>query len=348
MSAQQNNLMLFGFDLRFLGRFFALAVRQLLFDPSSWLAKRFQPPFWVLHGDQWYRCRAGHLSRTDPSASVESVEFYGISIPDEAVLFKQIKLPSSSEIFLSDAVALEVGGYSPFSAEDLVFGSCIVSRGDASIDVVIAMTTHQAVAAAQARWREARPAGGAGSMAQVCAVMGGQQLIEFDQYTDTAKASAYIEVLKSFAWRSFVAVMIAITALAVPAGSSAYRAARLVDNYGELRQNAERVDHAVEMLHLQRAVLKAVSEEVEAQPDYAFWLNHIASGTPDNTRLQRLCVEKGAVQVLGYSDNAANYLRLLTEEPAYSGVSARSAFVRDSRYGKERFQINWSLVLEAR
>ena len=347
MSAQQNNLMLFGFDLRFLGRFFALAVRQVLFDPSSWLAKRFQPPFWVLHADQWYRCRAGQLSRADSPASAESAEFYGISIPDEAVLFKRIRLPSSSEMFLSDAVALEVGGCSPFPAEDLVFGSCIASRGDASIDVMIAMTTHQAAAEAKARWREARPAGDAGSQVQVYAVVGGQQLVEFDQYPDPARTSAYIEVLKILAWRALAAVIIAVTMLAVPAGSSAYRAGRLVDDYGELRQNAQRVDSAVEMLHLQRAVLTAVSEEVEARPDYAFWLNHIASGTPDNTRLQQLSVEQGAVQVLGYSDNAANYLRLLTEDSAYSGVSARSAFVRDSRYGKERFQIDWSLVPEA-
>jgi hypothetical protein len=346
MNAQQNNLMLFGFDLRFLGRFFALAVRQLLFDPSSWLAKRFQPPLWVLNGDQWYRCRAGHLSISDPPASVEFDEFYGISIPDEAVLFKRIKLPSSSEMFLSDAVALEVGGCSPFPAGDLVFGSRIASRGDASIDVVIAMTTHQAVAAAQARGGETRLAGDAASVMQVCAVVDGQQLVEFDQYRDPARTSAYIEILKNLARRSLVAATIVVTALAVPAGSSAYRAARLVDDYGELRQNAQRVDDAVEMLHLQRAVLMAVSEEVEVRPDYAFWLNHIASGTPDNTRLQRLSIEQGAVQVLGYSDNAANYLRLLTEEPAYSGVSARSAFVRDSRSEKERFQIDWSLVLE--
>lgn len=348
MSTRQDNLILFGFDLRLLGQFLALAVRQLMFDPSSWLATRFQPSFWVLHGDQWYRSRMGRLASVDGPASDEVAPFYGISIPDDAVLFKRIKLPLSSEMFLKDAVALEVEGSSPFAPEQLVYGSCVLSRNDSSIDVGVAMTTHQAVATAQARWDEARHAGGHGSSpAQVCAVMGDRQLIEFDQYPDLARTEAYVGALRTLALRSLIAMVIFFIMLALPAGSSAFRAGRLVADYDELRESAKSVDQAVERLHLQRVILSEVGEEVTARPDYAFWLNYIARSTPDDTRLQRLLIEQNAVQVLGYSDNAANYLRLLTEDPAYSAVSARSAFVRDSRSGKERFQIDWILVPEA-
>ena len=346
MSAQQNDLMLFGLDLRHLGRILAFAVRQLLFDPSSWVAARFQPPIWVLHGDCWYRCGAGKLTGAPLSALPEEAQFYGISVPEEEVLLKRIELPSSSEIFLSDAVSLEVQGCSPFSLDDLVFGHCVASRSDSSLEIVIAMTTHESIGTAQDRWRETKSAASDRSAAQVCAITDDQQLVEFNQYPDTARTSAYLGTLRVTALRFAAVMVLAVIILAVPAGSSAYRAGRLLDEFGHLRDQAKNVDQAVEALHMQRTVLTAVGEEVDNRLDYAFWLNHMAETTPDDTRLSRLLIDREAVQVLGYSDNAANYLRLLTEDPAYSAVTARSAFVRDSRSGKERFQIDWSLVSE--
>lgn len=340
--------MLFGLDLRHLWAWLTLGANQLLFDPSSWFARRFQPPMWVLHGNEWFKCQAQHLTEADVHEDMSGSSFFGISIPEDSVLCKQIKLPPSSEIFLSDAVALEVDSASPFPAEELVYGYSIVSRDESAIVALIAMTTQQAVSAAQAQWREARPAGNGASAAQVCAVLRGQHLVEFRQYGNPARKLAYEAVLKRVAWRSLSAVMIAVIVLAIAAGSSAFRASRLADKYDELREAAVGVDQAVETLHVQRVVLSAVGEEVESRLDYAFWLNHIAKSTPDDTRLERLLIDQNTVQVLGYSDNAANYLRSLTEESAYTGVSARSAFVRDSRSGKERFQIDWSLVREAK
>lgn len=339
--------MLFGLDLRNLWGWITLAANQLLFDPTSWFARRLQPPMLLLHGDDWFRCHARHLEKADPAEDMSGSSFFGVSIPEDSVLWKEIKLPLSSEIFLPDAVALEVDGASPFPAEELVYGYSIVSREDSALVALIAMTTHQAAAAAQARWRDARPAGGDSSEAQVCVVFDGQHLVEFEQYRDPARNLAYRAVLNRFVSRFFTVMITAATALAVVAGSSSFRASRLADNYAELRESAVGVDQAVETLHWQHAVLSAVGAEVETRLDYAFWLNHIAKSTPDDTRLQRLLIDQSNVQVLGYSDNAANYLRSLTEEPAYSGVSARSAFVRDSRSGKERFQIDWSLMQEA-
>jgi hypothetical protein len=53
------------------------------------------------------------------------------------------------------------------------------------------------------------------------------------------------------------------------------------------------------------------------------------------------------IEVTGYSTNAAEYMRLLTEQDQYTDVSARSAFLREQRTGLERFTIDWTFVAEA-
>ena len=50
------------------------------------------------------------------------------------------------------------------------------------------------------------------------------------------------------------------------------------------------------------------------------------------------------VTVNGYSNNAAVYLRMLTEEPGYTDVTALSAFARDRNNGLERFSIQWRVT----
>ena len=342
--------MLFGLDLRNVGRLLKLALSQLLFDPSSYLARRFQPPLWIYADGQWYWSVAGDVSKSDSpkdaGAPGEGENFYGVFVREEDVLFKRLRLPSSSEKFLADAIALEVDRSSPFAAEELIFGACIESRDSELLDVVVAMTTRGAASRALERWRDQLPAGEGVLSAQVCAMTKRNRIVEFEEFIDPSRNRYYLSCLRDLSMRSAAITLALVLMIAIPAASSAYRASNLADEYSRLRQEAKSIDRAVDALHAQRDIVVAISEDVEARLDFAFWLNHIAQSTPDGTRLERMSIAERSVQVLGYSDNAANYLRLLTEQPSYSEVSARSAFVRDSRSGKERFQIDWSLVPE--
>ena len=60
--------------------------------------------------------------------------------------------------------------------------------------------------------------------------------------------------------------------------------------------------------------------------------------------LDRLNFDGNEVTVNGYSNNAAVYLRMLTEEPGYTDVTALSAFARDRNNGLERFSIQWRVT----
>ena len=79
-------------------------------------------------------------------------------------------------------------------------------------------------------------------------------------------------------------------------------------------------------------------------PNYQYWLNHIAASAPETVYFDRLNFSGEEVTVSGYSNNASVYLRMLTEEPGYTDVTALSAFARDRNNGLERFSIQWRVT----
>ena len=347
MSQSSGNMVLFGFDLRLLGRWVNLAWSQLLLDSSSILSERFRPPLWVLHHGGWLLHTVGKLSPINAPSDTNSAEgerYYAVSISADNVLFKRICLPASSEMFLSDAVALEVDVCSPFPAAQVLSGYTIIARNGSTIDVILAITTLEQERKALEGW-DSRSAGPTANKApQVCAVFENQWLVELDGRPHHARQAAYFRKLEWLAQRMGAAVLGLILVAAVPAASSWYRARQLVEEYSQLREKAESIDESIDRLHYQRAVITAIAEDVERRQNYALWLANIAGNTPDGTYYERMVVEDLDVQVMGYSDNAANYLKSLTEQDRYATVTARSAFVRDSRSGQERFNIEWSLV----
>ena len=349
MGQASDNLILFGFDLRQLGRQLALALSQLLFDSSSIFAERFRPPLWVLHQGRWFLHNVGVLVPSEPPTKLDAASgdpFCAISIPADGVLFKRVTLPVSSEIYLAEAVALEVDVSSPFPAEHVLSGYSIVNRAKSTIDVVVAITTLDWEEQAQAEWAQSPALQHVSSPPQVCVVFEDQWLIELSGRPNVARRARYFANLARFARVTLAVLMILVLLVLLPAASSWYRAQQLHEGYALLRERAESIDASIDRLHYQRSVISSIAEDVEGRQNYAFWLDHITERTPDETFFQRMRIEALDVQVMGYSDNAANYLKTLTEEQGYRAVTATSAFVRDSRSGKERFNIEWSLVPE--
>jgi Tfp pilus assembly protein PilN len=139
-------------------------------------------------------------------------------------------------------------------------------------------------------------------------------------------------------WMSF---MVAITLLA---GATAIRADRLDATFQQVRSDAAAAATQRESLQLGRTRLSAIESAINERPNYRYWLNHIAASAPDTVYLDRLNFDGNEVKVNGYSNNAAVYLRMLTEEPGYIDVTALSAFARDRNNGLERFSIQWRVT----
>lgn len=351
MAAKSNQWMLFGFDLSKSMRFLRLGLHQLLHDQASWLPSVFQPLLWVKVAGQWEgwrdtgRCTSSTYCPAMGDASPEV--FYGANIPSDLVLFKRVQIPESEEAFLDEAIDLEVAISSPFSEHEQIAGWKIVGRDQAMLEVVVAISSQDAAQSALDQLLPEVNLPGQ-EMATVCALYEDIELIEFHGFGGVGREQAYLRAVRRSAGLIGAIAIASCMALALPVLSSVYRSARLADQYESIKQEALAVDRSIESLHLQRARLSFILEDVKLRPDYASRLEGIAATAPDGTFLEGLRIEDSQVEVTGYSDNAANYLRLLTEQERYTNVNARSAFLREPRSGLERFTIDWSFVAEER
>lgn len=342
MENVDNKWSLFGLDLTRSGKWLALGVHQLMYDRGAWLLQRFDPSIRVaLDGEALFYQADAPVSELVANDDTQT-PFSAVALSADAVLLKTLHLPAFTEEDLDDAMPLEVGLSSPFSDADTRAAWRVVGRHENVIEVALAITSQAAIDDLLATHRASS---GAGALpAEVWAFDHRGTPIPFAGYGDGERRAAYLlRLLHASAqiaavWVSF---MIAIMLLA---GATAFRADRLDVTFQQVRSDAAAAATQRESLQLGRTRLSAIESALTERPHYQYWLNHIAASAPDTVYLDRLNFNGKEVTVSGYSNNASVYLRMLTEEPGYTDVTALSAFARDRNNGLERFSIQWRVT----
>ena len=342
MANVDNKWSLFGLDLTRSGKWLALGVHQLMFDRDAWLLQRFDPSIRVALDGEALVYRADAPVGESVIAEDEQTPFTAVALAADAVLLKTLHLPASAEEDLDDAMPLEVGLSSPFADADTRAAWRVVGRHENVIEVALAITSQAAIDDLLAAHRASSDAGA--PLLEVWAFDHRGTPIPFAGYGGGERRSAYLRRLLhasaqiAAVWVSF---MVAITLLA---GATAFRADRLDATFQQVRIDAAAAATQREALQLGRTRLLAIESALTERPNYQYWLNHIAASAPDTVYLDRLNFDGKEVTVSGYSNNASVYLRMLTEEPGYTDVTALSAFARDRNNGLERFSIQWRLT----
>ena len=341
MADADNKWSLFGLDLARSGKWLSLGLHQLMYDQGAWLLTRFDPSIRVTDGGEalWYRADAplGEAVATD-----EQTLFSAVVLSADAVLLKRLHLPAPAEEDLDDAMLLEVGLSSPFPDTDTRAAWRVVGRHENVIEVALAITSQAAIDDLLAAPRDIVEAGA--PIPEVWAFDCNGIPISFAGYGGGERRSAYLRRLvhaSSLVAAVWMSCMVAITLLA---GATALRADRLDATFQQVRSDAAASARQREALQVGRTRLSAVERAISERPNYRYWLNHIAASAPDTVYLDRLNFDGNEVTVNGYSNNAAVYLRMLTEEPGYTDVTALSAFARDRNNGLERFSIQWRVT----
>ena len=341
MASATNNWNLFGLDLTRSAKWLSLGVQQLLYDRDAWLLKRFDPGLYV-HQDGLVSFYVGD-TLSDKLPSDEGAGFQAVVLSPDTVLLKTLHLPASTEESLGAAMEFEVGLSSPFSDTETRAAWRVVERRGSVIEVALGITAQSSINQTLADHRASYPEASAETV-EVWALTNEGAPIPFTGFGGGGRRSAYHHNLtraSALIAGLWLAVMLALTVLA---GAASVRADRLETAFQQVRQDARSAAAQRERLQVGRTRLNAIETAVKERPNYQYWLNHIAASAPDTVYFDRLNFEKMQVIVNGYSDNAAVYLRMLTEEPGYTDVTALSAFSRDRNNGLERFSIQWQVT----
>lgn len=341
-----NNWSLFGLDLTRSGKWLALGLRQVLYDRDAWLLRRFDPVVQVVQKGSVRPYQADRALNTDgaemATAEAEGI-FTAVALPSDAVLLKTFSLPPSAEEDLETAMLLEVGLSSPFAEDETRAAWRVTDRRDGVINVTLAITAQSEIDAAVLT----AESGGSPSREnppEVWAFSDTGVPISFDGFGGRARRRAYQRAITQSAMMLGAGWLSVMLALSVLAGATAWRAENLEAAFQQVRHDAAQAAAQRELLAEGRARLSVIETAVSARPNYQYWLNHIAASAPDTVYLDKLNFDGKQVTVSGYSSNAAVYLRLLTEQPEYTDVTALSAFSRDRNNGLERFSIQWQVT----
>ena len=337
MADVDNKWSLFGLDLTRSGKWLALGVHQLMYDQGAWLLQRFDPAIRVAHSGEDL-CYRAHAVVSEPAAADQQTPFCAAALSADAVLLKTLHFPASAEEDLDDAMPIEVGLSSPFADADTRAAWRVVGRHENVIEVALAITSEAAIDDLLAEHRESSVES---EFLPVWAFDHRGKPVSFAGYGGGEK--------------------ICLPAVASCLGSDAPRGcvyggghgacwchgiarSRLDTTFQQVRINAAAAATQRESLQLGRTRLSAIESAISERPNYQYWLNHIAASAPETVYFDRLNFSGEEVTVSGYSNNASVYLRMLTEEPGYTDVTALSAFARDRNNGLERFSIQWRVT----
>ena len=336
-----NKWSLFGLDLTRSGKWIALGFHQLMYDRGAWLLQRFDPSIRVTRGGETLLYRAdaplGKGVATD-----EQTLFSAVALSADAVFLKTLHLPASAEEDLDDAMLLEVGLSSPFPDTNTRAAWRVVGRHENVIEVALAITSQAAIDDLLAEPSESSYTGA--PVPEVWAFDHQGIPISFAGYGGGERRSAYLRRLVHASGLVAAVWMSGVVAITLLAGATALRADRLDATFQQVRVDAAAAARQRESLQLGRTRLSAIERAIRERPNYQYWLNHISASAPDTVYLDRVNFDGNEVTVNGYSNNAAVYLRMLTEEPGYTDVTALSAFARDRNNGLERFSIQWRVT----
>ena len=342
MASATNNWNLFGLDLARSGKWLSLGVQQLLYGRDAWLLQRFDPGLSVYNnGAASFYCGDRVSDEMGPAETGDA--FQAVVLPSDTVLLKTLLLPASTEESLDSAMELEVGLSSPFTGADTRAAWRVIGRRDSMIEVTLGITAQPAIEHVLADHTASQPEANA-EQPEVWALTDQGIPLPFSGFGGDKRRTAYHRQLMRAAalvagvWLLFMASLLTL------AGAAAFRADGLNATFQEVQRESAFASGQRELLQIARTRLGTIEAAIAARPNYQFWLNHIAASAPDTVYLDRLNFDGKQVSVNGYSDNAAVYLRMLTEEPGYSDVTALSAFARDRNNGLERFSIEWRVT----
>ena len=336
-----NKWSLFGLDLTRSGKWIALGFHQLMYDRGAWLLQRFDPSIRVTRGGETLLYRAD-APLGEGVATDEQTPFSAVALSADAVLSKTLHLPASAEEDLDDAMLLEVGLSSPFPDTDTRAAWRVVGRHENVIEVALAITSQAAIDDLLEEPSESSYTGA--PVPEVWAFDHQGIPISFAGYGGGERRSAYLRRLVHASGLVAAVWMSGVVAITLLAGATALRADRLDATFQQVRSDAAAAARQRESLQLGRTRLSAIERAISERPNYQYWLNHISASAPDTVYLDRVNFDGNEVTVNGYSNNAAVYLRMLTEEPGYTDVTALSAFARDRNNGLERFSIRWRVT----
>jgi general secretion pathway protein L len=354
MASIQNDLRLFGLDLRHLGQDLRRAWQGLEQSPLlSWLTP--EPTVRLLHSDGqaslWQMGATPSVRRG--AAAGPAPRFTAVELPQELFLQREISLPALADDQVRAAVALEVQSASPFAAADLAWGYRSAEAGNGQLRVVAVMASRPQVAAhlqSLPSLKTPHPPLGAGAAPE------SPQVPEVWAFADAVRQPVvlagygeprrlrHIAIRRNAGHGLLALALVLLAAIALtPTAQLRMRAVEAMRLHAELVERAAPLVDKREALMQSVEQLKGLSHELAGRIDPLRVVETLTQVLPDDTSVQNLKLQGAKVTISGVTANASSLMQLLGAQPGLRDVRAPSAATRAPGAQRESFVVEFVL-----
>ena len=333
-----NSWELFGFDVRRIGKHWSSAWTQFLWGHDSPVRSHLDETV-LVHAEG--RDSAYYHGKRRVSDPVR-VHCEAVLLPESAVLSKTLRLPLAAEADLDDVMALEVSAHSPFPVDDTGFGWALLGHGESTLQVQLVLVS-------------------------LSATMGylGQAYDCHDPrtYEVWAEADGTFIVIRGFGeaqrhalYRRRLLRVGGLMAYCAVAALLMFGLASItkyfeLQRYQEMAARVEtRSVTAAELradLAMGNETVTAVNTYVDDHPNPHLELARLTRLLGDDAFVEQFSMSGRSIRLRGQASDAAEVMSKLTEEPAYTEVTAPQAITKLGNSGKERFVLTIQLAENA-
>jgi general secretion pathway protein L len=329
------NWELFGYDMRKLGRYWSAAWRDMLWGYDSPLRRRFDDVVSLHQSEGAQSYQAG-----EPCTQANA-DFHAVLLPDELALTRQLRLPIAVESELDSVIGLEVNANSPFSATDTAYGWSHVGRDENHLKVALVIVSRSAVMTYLAKNSDSHD-----PSAQEVWVESSGSMVVLSGFGEHRREAKYKKRLLNVTLM-IAACMVLLLALAgLSAGLKRAEMQQLQTMSASIQKDAAVASKMRTTLMRANEIITTANEVVSRYPNPHKELTRLSQLLED-AHLSQFAMGGADIKLRGQSSDAAAVMQLLTDQAAYTDVTAPQPITRIGSSGLEQFFLNMTLREEA-
>jgi len=326
---------LFGYDVRQLLRHWRSAWREFLWGYDSPVKARLDEVLRVHteRGIEYFH--AGQRITPASTSGEPGVECEAVLLPDARVLVRTLEMPLAVESDLDLVMALEVTANSPFPDNDTGSGWRLVSRGEKSLKVQLAIVSLSSAMSYMGREYDCHDPDAYEVWAHV-----DEAVIVLSGFGEQNRLRRYnkrlIRVASTVAYCGVLLVVI----FGAAAGMKYLQLEKLRSLSSDVQARASEAIKMRTNIVVANETIAAVNALMAQRPNPHFELARLSHLLGDDASLLQLSVRGNAMDIRGVANDAAIVVQQLTRQPAYASVTAPQAITKYFSTGQEQFFLN--------
>ncbi|MEH6518538.1 MAG: PilN domain-containing protein [Halioglobus sp.] len=326
------NWELFGYDMRKLGRYWSAAWRDILWGYDSPLRRRFDDVVSLNRPEGAQSYQAG-----EPCTQGQT-DFHAYLLPDELALTRQLRLPIAVESELDSVIGLEVNANSPFAAADTAYGWSRVGRDESHLKIALVIVSRSAVMTYLAKNFDSHDPG-----AQEVWVESAGSMVVLGGFGEHRREVRYKKRLINVTLMIAACMTLLIALVGLSAGLKRAEMQRMQTMSASIQKDAAVASEMRITLMRANEIIATANEVVLRYPNPHKELTRLSKLLEDDAHLSQFAIGGVNIKLRGQSGDAAAVMQLLTDQPAYTEVTAPQPITRIGGSGLEQFFLNMKL-----